>query len=260
MTAYIVDALKGQKGVPVYYCQHYEPIFFIRPQEQMISGKTYDLPLNLIANSPWLQQQLKENHNRESRLIVPGVNHDVFKQNLVQKNSDTFKVIAFGSSTPFKGLYDTLLPAFQFVSRHLDNVEFHFFGNKDLVIPYEFKTVNHGKLADAELAELYNSCDLFVSGSWAESSPLPHLEAMACGCPVLSTQIGSEHYGYGIERVLPRAPRVLGTRIIELLGNPEKRAMMTEQALLDVQNFSWSRTVDAVENFFEDLLEGETGL
>jgi len=254
MTAYIVDAVKGRKGVSTYYCQHYEPIFFIRPEEQVTADKTYDLPLTLIVNSPWLQQQLKEKHNRESKVIVPGVNHEVFQQKPVQKNPNILRVMAFASSMPFKGFYDTVLPAFQFVSRRLGNVEFHLFGNTDLPVPYEFKVAKHGRLKDSELAELYNNCDLFVSGSWAESSPLSHLEAMACGCPVVSTPFGTEHFGVAIERVPPRAPRVLGAKIVEVLGNSQKRAEMARRGLTDVQEFSWDRTVDAVERFFKGLL------
>jgi glycosyltransferase involved in cell wall biosynthesis len=255
MTAYIVDAVKDKKGVPTYYCQHYEPMFFIRPEEQVTADRTYDLPLNLITNSPWLQQQLREKHNRESNVIVPGVDHEVFQQKALQKNPDVLKVMTIASSKVFKGFYDTVLPAFQFVSLRLKNVEFHLFGNIDLPIPYEFNVVKHHHLKDDELAQLYNSCDLFVSGSWAESSPIAHLEALACGCPVVSTPFGTEHLGVAIERVPPRAPRALGAKIVELLEDSQKRVEMTEQGLTDVQKFSWNRTAEEVEYFFKNLLE-----
>lgn len=253
LTAYIVDAVKGRKGIPAYYCQHYEPIFFFKPEDKETVAKTYDLPLNLIANSPWLQQMIKQKHNRDSTLIVPGVDHKVFQPQKVERDPKKLKVLAFASATPFKGFYDTVLPAFQFVSRRVKDVELHLYG-ADLPIPYEFKVTKYPRLTDIQLATLYSGCDLCVSGSWAESSPLPPLEAMACGCPVVCTQPGTEHYGTGIERVLPRAPRTLGAKIVTLLQDPETRASMTAQSLKDVQAFSWENTINGAEQFFKNLI------
>ncbi len=45
--------------------------------------------------------------------------------------------------------------------------------------------------SDAEMAELYRACDVFVSSYRGEGFCLPALEAMACGKPVIVTQGGS---------------------------------------------------------------------
>lgn len=255
-----MDSLKGRKGIPAYYCQHYEPIFFFSPEEKDVVTRTYDLPLNLIANSPWLASQIKQKHKRESTVIVPGVDQDIFKQALDAKSyTDTpFKILAFASPTPFKGFYDTTLPALNYVWRALgkEKVEFHIYGKTDMPIPYDWgnAVLRHSNLDDVKLAALYNECDLYVGGSWAESSPLPPLEAMACGCPVVCTENGTEHYGTGIMRVKPRAPRELGAKILMLLAHPEMRSDMNSVARTDVQAFTWKRTVDEVETYFKTLL------
>ena len=41
-----------------------------------------------------------------------------------------------------------------------------------------------------EIRNIYNSCDVFLSPSWAEGSQAPPMEAMACGCAVLATNVG----------------------------------------------------------------------
>jgi len=253
-TAYPVDAVKGRKGIPAYYCQHYEPYFFLEPQRKKKAAETYDLPLNLIANSPWLQKVLKEKHGRESFLVVPGVDTDVFYPREVERDEESFRILAFTSGTPFKGLYDTLLPALHHVSRYTKNLEVHFFGNRSLKIPYDFKYIHHGSLSDEELAELYSSCNLYVGGSWAESSPLPPLEAMACGCPVVCTELGTEHYGDAIKRVIPRAPRRMGDEILWLIKHPENLANMQERGLENVKSFNWDRAADRAEAFFRELV------
>ena len=291
-TAPIVDQMKGYKGTPAYYCQHHEPIFFFSPQEQEFAASTYRLNLDLIANSPWLQRQLKDKYNRESSLIVPGVDQETFKvyqeeaaarrdadaerekafkkynkqlgaavkpQDLPKLKCDPFKVLAFASQTPFKGLYDTVLPSMYYVHRLLgDAVEFHLYGSlqKPIGYPDKFlsKIVVHTGLTDTQLAQLYCSCDLYVSGSWAESSPLPHLEAMACGCPVVCTEPGTEHYGESLARVEPRTPRVMGELILQVLGNRELREKMRLLGLEDVKKFTWQNTVAKAEAYFKGLV------
>ncbi|MGD6850754.1 MAG: glycosyltransferase family 4 protein [Candidatus Bathyarchaeia archaeon] len=293
-TAPLVDQVKGQKGTPAYYCQHHEPIFFFRPEEQEFVAATYRLNLNLIANSPWLAGVLKEKYGRTSSLIVPGVDQTVFKPNAavasakhdadverekafadykdklqaVVKPDDLpqlgkcapFKVLAFASQTPFKGLFDTVLPALNHVYRLLgDAVEFHLFGalpHAPVGYPERFlqKIVMHNPKSDTELAELYGGADLVVSGSWAESSPLPHLEAMACGTPVVCTEYGTEHYGDALVRVPPRAPRLLGDTVFKVLANRELREKMRLLGLEDVKQFTWQNTVDGAERFFKELV------
>jgi glycosyltransferase involved in cell wall biosynthesis len=262
-TAPIVDQVKGMKGVPAYYCQHHEPIFFFTPQEQQFVEATYRLNTNYIANSPWLQNILKEKYNKESTLIVPGVDLKTFTQkgrvnelkDATRENDVPLKVLAFASLTPFKGFYDTVLPAFNFVHRVLGKkVEFHVYGNLAPDQKYPVPLFCHGNLTDQQLAELYRSCDLFVSGSWAESSPLPHLEAMSCGTPVVCTEFGTEHYGESLVRVSPRAPRRLGEMIYKVLCNRELRGKMSLLGLESVKEFTWQNTVDKAECFFKGLV------
>ena len=252
-TAFPVDAVKGRKGIPAYYCQHYEPYFFMDEEHKKRAAETYDLPLNLIANSPWLQGVLKERHGRDSFLVVPGVDTDVFKPHSVKRDEESFKILSFTSLTPFKGLYDTTLAALHHVSRYTKNLEVHFYGNKNITVPYDFNYVHHGFLSDEELSKLYSSCDLYVGGSWAESSPLPPLEAMASGCPVVNTNVGADHYGDAIRYVIPRAPRWMGGEILRLIKHPEELVEMRKKGLENVKRFTWDRTADRAEAFFREL-------
>ena len=285
MTAHLVDALKGRRGIPAYYCQHYEPLFFFNPEEQAAARVTYDLPLNLIVNSPWLAKELKTKHNRDSAVVYPGVDLKLFKQSpgaaKVKRDTEKarqdclkalrkkieaqpstvgdfgdlppFKILAFASQQYFKGFYDTLLPAVQWVAARVP-LELHLYGNAALPQNMRLKVVPHGCVKDEQLAELYNSCDLYVNGSHVESSPLPQLEAMACGTLVLCTEFGTEHFGTGIQRVPPLQPRTFAAKILNLLGVPDLREQMIRRSLVDVQEFTWEKTVDSAEKFFLSLL------
>jgi glycosyltransferase involved in cell wall biosynthesis len=255
-TAPIVDVVKGRKGIPVYYCQHHETIFFPDPTMKQQVARTYRLPLNLIANSPWLAAILKAEYERESVEIYPGVDQKIFKPATKRKRkkaSKKFKVGIFSTKTQFKGLYDTTLPALRYLTRYYNDTEVHIFG-ADLPIPHKLNVVHHHHLSDSQLAKFYQNIDVYVSGSYAESSPLPHLEAMACGCPVVTTMFGNSHYGEGLMRVIPRAPRTMGKMLLKLALNREVLDKMATVGLHDVKPFTWQRTVDCVDLYFKEML------
>src|SRR5262249_30081250 len=89
----------------------------------------------------------------------------------------------------------------------------------------------HGAISDeAQLAEHYRSCDLFVAPSMGrESFGIVLLEAMACGKAIVCSDID----GYravvppeGAVLVKPGDAAALATAIEELLANPQKLRQM----------------------------------
>jgi glycosyltransferase involved in cell wall biosynthesis len=68
-----------------------------------------------------------------------------------------------------KGLHDILLPAC----------------GSDFTL-----RVADGSIAPQDMRSFYHSIDVLIVSSSAEGNPLPLLEAMACGCFVISTDVG----------------------------------------------------------------------
>jgi len=81
-----------------------------------------------------------------------------------------------------------------------------------------------------DISEILRAVDLFALSSISEASPLTLLEAMACECPVVVTNVGGngEHIKHGIEGYLvPRGDsREMGERLTKLLRNDEARSQM----------------------------------
>jgi len=79
-----------------------------------------------------------------------------------------------------------------------------------------------GHIADrAELVDLYRNATLFVHPAHYEGLPTVLLEAMACGCPVVTTAVSGAldvvQNGYNGFLVPPRAPEELASAISRLL-------------------------------------------
>ena len=92
-----------------------------------------------------------------------------------------------------------------------------------------------GELSDDEILGAYHAADLFVlpSTNRAEMFGIVQLEAMACGVPVICTELGTgtsyvnQHGVTGLV-VPPNDPTALATAIRNLLDNPALRRTMGE--------------------------------
>jgi glycosyltransferase involved in cell wall biosynthesis len=85
-----------------------------------------------------------------------------------------------------------------------------------------------------DMPRFYQSLDLFVLPSRFEGMPVCLLEAMACGCPCVVTDIEGcrELVSDGREGLVvpPEDPEAMAGAILELLRDPEKRSVMGKAA------------------------------
>ncbi len=114
-----------------------------------------------------------------------------------------------------------------------------------------------GFVSDADLPSYYNVGDLFVLPSKSgEGLPLVALEAMACGLPVVATDVGGikeillDDYG---KLVPPNQPELLADAVLEFAAvdfssrKGELRARIEER-------FSWESNVERLSQLYEELI------
>jgi glycosyltransferase involved in cell wall biosynthesis len=103
-----------------------------------------------------------------------------------------------------------------------------------------------GMLTGEALADFYRSLDVFVSASHSESGPMTIPEAMACGVPVVATDVGSvrlwSENGAACTIVPPKNPDALARAIGELIASPELRAERSASGQKAIAGFTWERT------------------
>ena len=119
-----------------------------------------------------------------------------------------------------------------------------------------------GQVSEAELVAYYHACDVFVLPSItnAEMFGVVQLEAMACGKPVISTDLPTgvswvnqhEKTGY----VVPRENvEELAKAIRRLLGNARLRAEMGEAGRMRVEeNFTSTKMAEALLQVYQETL------
>jgi len=114
-----------------------------------------------------------------------------------------------------------------------------------------------GYIPDEELPLLYNGASLFVYPSLYEGFGLPPLEAMACGCPVITSNTSSlpEVVGAGGVMVNPRDESDLRERMEEVLTDEKTRIEMSEYGLQRAKRFSWDKCARETLEVYRRVVE-----
>jgi rhamnosyl/mannosyltransferase len=120
-----------------------------------------------------------------------------------------------------------------------------------------------GDLSDELTDAYYNACDIFVLPSHlrSEAFGIVQIEAMCCGKPVVSTELGTGTSYANIDRetgltVRPNDSEALSGAINFLLNNPRARMQMGSCGANRVkQLFSSERMTDQILALYEDLMK-----
>lgn len=246
-------------GRNFYFCQHYEPYFCNELPDseyaRFVAEQSYRIGLQLIVNSSWLENKLKLAAPDASISVCPNaIDHSTFygterRPRLAQEIS----VISYGGrDAVWKGFYE-MAEAMSIARKALPDwkIDWKVFGecllppNNDIA-PYTYL----GFLPPSLLRTEYQNADILLSASWYESFPLFPLEAMACGCAVLTTASGTEEYaahGVTAEVVPAKSPNEIAQGLIRLIKNPEYRKRLSLAGQEASKRFEWQRSVARLE-------------
>jgi len=104
-----------------------------------------------------------------------------------------------------------------------------------------------GYISDRDLRALYASCAVCVYPSLYEGFGLPPLEAMACGAPVIASNVPTltETIGNAALLVPPTDVQQLACGIVEMISDQGKSAHFSQVGLERASQFTWERTARA---------------
>jgi glycosyltransferase involved in cell wall biosynthesis len=100
-----------------------------------------------------------------------------------------------------------------------------------------------GYVDDADLPALYSAAECFVFPSLYEGFGLPPLEAMACGAPIVTSNVSSlpDVVGDAALTVDPYDVPALTAAISRVLSDAGLRAALRERGLARAASFTWER-------------------
>ncbi|MBE7438816.1 MAG: glycosyltransferase family 4 protein [Spirochaetales bacterium] len=121
--------------------------------------------------------------------------------------------------------------------------------------------VYHVRGDDTELTRYYMGASLFVCPSLYEGFGLTPLEAMTCGCPVVSGTGGSlgEVVGDAVEVCDPSRPEALGNTMEYVLSDTARKEELVRRGKIHAKKFSWDRCVKDTLSLYRSVHSGGSG-
>lgn len=111
-------------------------------------------------------------------------------------------------------------------------------------------------IPEEDLPYFYNLADLFVFPSLYEGFGIPILEAMACGCPVITSNISSMPEVAGRAALFINNPLdvdEIASKINQVLSNPNLKKGLIKKGFVQAAKFSWERTARETIKVYEKV-------
>lgn len=250
-TVYDVTRLDASRGRKVHLVFHHES--GTGPEDRV--SATYALPFHRIAFSRVVRDSIEARFGCEIHQVIPAA---VDTALFFPDGRPTRKtVLMLYHNDPRKGADDGI-EALALLRTRLPDVEIRMCGTVrperlPSSIPFDFRPT------DAELRRLYSSSTVFLYPSRYEGFGLPPLESMACGCPVVTTEVGAVSEFAADRRnalvVQPGDVRGLADRLEELLLNPQLRSELSQRGLETATRYALTRVAPLFGEALRHVLE-----
>ncbi len=205
--------------------------------------------LNIIYNS--IQQ-----YPKPLAVIEDGVDLKLFLPKCLERlDTVSFREIVIGwvgnskwaaTLGDNKGVSTILIPAIEELRAENVPVKLHLCDRQQTYVP-------HHKMPD-----YYSEIDIYVCVSLIEGTPNPVLEAMACGVPIISTDVGIVPQAFGPQQkkfiLRERTIACLKEAIRKLIIAPKLFRQLSNENLEYVKTWDWKIKTQNFKTYFESLL------
>ena len=245
-SAYSVSKLKKEKGCKFYLIQHYEKW----AGDIELLHQTYKLGLNNIVIAGWLKEKLESVGAEVTAHIPNGINLEQFKPMIPIEERNPYSITMMYHLADWKGSSQGIA-AIEMVKKQYPQLEATLFSvyPRPRSLPDWIRFIQNP--TQEKLVTNYSQHAIFLSPSWAEGWPLPPAEALACGCALVSTDIGGvKDYALAEKTALlspPKDPTALAANIMRLLEDHALLRTIAQTGLQQITNFSWERAVSKME-------------
>lgn len=206
-------------------------------------------------------------------IVYPAVDHDIYyvkrDREIIKKLGilDTQKVILYvGSEQPRKNV-PFLLEAVSQLKKRIPEIKLLKIGAPQVpgarekllelieTLGLQEEVIFVGYVSENDITKYYNAADLFVYPSLYEGFGMPPLEAMACGTPVVTSNITSlpEVVADSAITIDPHDVDAFVDAMYNVLTDEKLREAMISKGLKRAQLFNWERSAEEMRRVYGQL-------
>jgi len=221
----------------------------------------------VIANAETLLESAhKIEPDLDIHLIYNGVDTNEYQPNRTKKEYTTVRLLYIGRLSEVKGVM-YLLEAFRIINERYKDKEIELWLVGEGKLKDELRRISGKKtyrnkikffnrVPTKEIPAIYRKCDCFVLPSLNEGMPLVLLEAMACGLPIICTDMPSLRIfvedgvnGYIVKK---KSAVDIALALEKYINEDESlRTRHGEISREKVQNYTWESSAGQYKSFYE---------
>lgn len=221
----------------VYLVQDIESSYYPEQTSQALQVlQTYSSTFQYLAGGAWVQQKLLDLFGLESERITPGVDEVFFQSS---SRSRERSLLVFERSQQMKN-YTVVQQSLQVLNSLDRSVRVN-------IVPAS------GNLSDVMLSELYAQSGVFLQPSTHEGYCLPVLEAMAAGCPVVTTHCNGNRFcedGINCLLVPTHDSGLMAYAVKKILDQPSLADRLVRAAYNTAEEHRWQPQLDRLAYLF----------
>ncbi|MEI7685146.1 MAG: glycosyltransferase [Planctomycetota bacterium] len=249
---------EGDRGY--YLVQDIEDSYATNAAEAQSALATYQLPLTIITEGHWVRDQLSTRFARESVFVSIGLDHQRFFP--APALVDTQRILTQARTWSGGGWagewlkgWATARDAVALCRQHNPKTALTTFSlEKKPEMPVELSHIHFQEPSDPLLTELYRQAGIYLMTSNHEGFGLTAAEAMACGCPVVTTAAqGNEEFCIdGVTALVAPAgdAEAVAEKLLRLQRDPHLARRLVENARNLITTYTWDRVIDRLEGEF----------
>ena len=227
-TAEMVKKLPDECGKKVYFIQGFEN--WSKPNEEVY--ESYNYGMTNICVAKWLQNMVEAHSCNSAYLVSNCIDTDVFNQKNMSRRKHS--IVFHYRSADYKGP-QYALEAIRRLEEKYDDLYVDVISIEDEPENLPKSCVYHKSISAEEIVVINNRTEIFMCTSIEEGFGLPGLEAMACGCAVVSTAYkGVLEYAIDGENALLSPARdidAMVSNIVKLFEDDGLRKKISDKAV-----------------------------
>lgn len=207
----------------------------------------------VVAVSHYGQLEVQDAFNlpaNKTLFIHNAIDHNIFNLHIKKQFSKNPYLFHVSSNNPIKNI-ERIIEAYQLMPKPKPELVMVIPGYKRKVGAEGIKLIRK-EVAQTELARWYRGAVALVFPSLRETFGMPVLEAMACGCPVITSNITgcSEIAGSSALQVNPRSVDEIKNAMTQLTDDQKLRRELIDSGLDHAKGFTWEKCASQYYHLF----------